>query len=75
MVRTLGKKYSKKVAAWEIDRVVDQQEPQPVMTRKATPEEMARKGRTEFVEYEDNYDRKHDDKWREFEKKHYASKR
>lgn len=71
----VGRKYSRKVAAWEIDRVVDQQEPQPVTVRKATPEEMARKGRTEFVEYEDNYDRKYDNKWREFEKKHYASKR
>lgn len=71
----VGRKYSRKVAAWEIDRVVAQQEPPPVTVRKATPEEMARKGRTEFVEYEDNYDRKYDDKWREFEKKHYASKR
>lgn len=71
----VGRKYSRKVAAWEIDRVVAKQESQPVTVRKATPEEMVRKGRTEFVEYEDNYDTKYDDKWREFEKKHYASKR
>lgn len=71
----VGRKYSRKVAAWEIDRVVAKQESQHVTVRKATPEEMDRKGRTEFVEYEDNYDRKYDDKWREFEKKHYASKR
>lgn len=71
----VGRKYSRKVSSWEIDRVVKQQEPQPVTVRKATPEEMARQGRTEYVEYETNYDRKYDDKWREFEKKHYASKR
>lgn len=72
----MGRKYSRKVEQWEIDAAVQQSEiPQPVTVRKATPEEMARKGRTEFVEYEDNYDKKHDDKWREFEKKHYASKR
>lgn len=71
----LGKKYSRKVSAWEIDRVVERQQPQPVTVRKATPEEMARQGRVEYVAYEDNYDKKYDDKWREFEKKHYASKR
>lgn len=72
----LGRKYSRKVQAWEIDRAVEQSEiPQPVTTRKATPEELARTGRTDYVEYEDNYDRKYDNQWRRFEQKHYASKR
>lgn len=72
----MGRKYSRKVEQWEIDTAVQQSEiPQPVTVRKATPEEMKRQGRTEYVEYETNYDKKYDDKWREFEKKHYASKR
>ena len=72
----LGRKYSRKVEAWEIDRAVEESEiPQPVTTRKATPEEMARIGRTDYVEYEDNYDRKHDSQWREFERRMYANVR
>lgn len=73
---TLGRKYSRKVQAWEIDRAVEESEiPQPVTTRKATPEEMARTGRTDYVEYEDNYDRKYDNQWRDFERRMYANVR
>lgn len=73
----LGKKYSRKVSAWEIDRVVEQYaDPQPVTTRQATAEEMARTGRTEYVDYEDdNYNRKYDNRWLEFERKMYNNVR
>lgn len=72
----LGRKYSRKVQAWEIDRAVEESEiPQPVTTRKATMEELARTGRTDYVEYEDNYDRKYDNQWRDFERRMYANVR
>ena len=73
----LGRKYSRKVEQWEIDLAVQQSEiPQPVTTRKATPEEMARTGRTETVDYEDdNYNFKYNKRWLEFERKMYNNVR
>lgn len=71
----LGRKqYRKEMAQYEIDRAVEESEiPQPVTCRKATAAELARCGKTDFIPYEDNYDRKFNHRWKEFERTMYAS--